>query len=64
MEVLFGVCFGLVSIVLLGLFLVRGGSTPGSLNLSLKGRLDPSGLSPEVTEWVTPDFAAGHRNSG
>ena len=42
----------------------QGGSTPGPLNLSLEGLLDPTGLFPEVTERVTPNFAAGHRDSG
>ena len=43
---------------------VGGGSTSGPLNPSLEGRLDPLGLSPEATGWVTPDYAAGLRDSG
>ena len=41
-----------------------GGSTSGPPNPSLEGRLDPLGLSLEATGWVTPDYAAGLRDSG
>jgi hypothetical protein len=61
---LFWVCFGFVPHGASWLGFGWGGSTPGPFNLSLEGLLDPSGLSPEVTEWVTPDCAAGHRDSG
>ena len=47
-----------------GFGLVWGGSTPGPPNPTLEGRLDHSGLSPEAFGWVTPDYAAGLRDSG
>ena len=46
------------------MFLGGAGAHRGPLNHRWRGGWTLRGLSPEATEWATPDYAAGLRDSG